>query len=232
MKTREFAKLVTFISALALLPLATYAQSAGKDALTILKEGNQRFCDNQMIHPNQDRATVERLSKGQHPFAVIVSCSDSRVTGEIIFDQGLGDLFTIRTAGNVMGDYEEGSIEYAAEHLGTKLIVVTGHTNCGAVKAFLDINEEEHKHSGDNKHEDLGHIQAIIDNLKSEKEMEEALKTDDHLYYRAVKANVIHGVQQLRNSDPILSKMYKEGKINIVGAIYDIETGKVEFLNI
>ncbi len=204
------------------------AQVSSQEALKLLQEGNKRFCNNEMIHQHQDAETVKNLIKGQQPFAVIISCSDSRVTPEIIFDLGLGDIFSIRTAGNVMADFEEGSIEYAVDHLKTQLVVVLGHTHCGVIQAFLETKEPNQQH----QHADHGHIQSILDKLDSETEEKKALKKDKDLYNEAIKANVIHGVRQLRNSDPILSKMYKDHKINIMGAIYDLESGEVDFLDL
>ena len=201
------------------------AQVSSNEALGLLREGNKRFCDNQMIHQHQDAETLKALVEGQHPFAVVISCSDSRVTPEIIFDQGLGDLFSIRTAGNVMADFEEGSVEYAVDHLHTRLVVVLGHTHCGAIKAFLDT-KEAHEHC------DHGHVQSILDKLDSEPEEKEVLANGQDLYNQAIRANISNGVRQLRESDPMLSKMYKDHKIDIVGAVYNIESGEVEFVNI
>lgn len=229
-KLRQLGVMAVLISC----SIIVYAQGTADEALALLKEGNKRFCTNQMLHQHQDLATVKDLTEGQHPFAIVISCSDSRVTPEIIFDQGLGDVFSIRTAGNVMADYEEGSIEYAADHLGTKLVVVLGHTHCGAIKAFMDIKQEgeadEHHAHG---HGELGHIQSIIDKLDSEEEECEVFKCpDSDLYDKAIRANVAHGVKQLKKCDPFLSRMYKDHKIDIVGAIYHIESGEVEFLEI
>lgn len=190
------------------------------DALRLLKEGNERFYNENSLHNHQNFARIKEITKGQSPIAIIVGCSDSRVPPEIVFDQGLGDVFTIRTAGNVMADYEEGSIEYGVEHLGTSLIVVMGHENCGAIGAFLE-------HEDDNL---PTHIASIIKTIEDEEEEKEVLKSRDNILERAVRANVVHGVKLLRNLDPILSKLYKEGKVNIVGAIYHLKTGKVEFL--
>lgn len=195
-----------------------------EDPLTNLIKGNERFVSGKLVHIHQDSLRVKELTEGQHPRVVVICCSDSRVTPEIVFDQGLGDIFTIRTAGNVMSDYEEGSIEYAVEHTGAKLVVVLGHTSCGAIKAMLDTKEGETV---------PGHIASIVDALKAETEEKEALeKGGEALPYNAVKANVEHGVKQLCSSKPILSEMHEEGKIKIVGAIYHIEDGKVEFLDI
>lgn len=232
MKIVNYLKLTLTAVTLCLITVSAYAQDADQSPLTLLKEGNLRFVSSTLLHQHQDMARVDELKSGQQPFAVIVSCSDSRVSPEIIFDQGLGDLFSIRTAGNVMADFEEGSIEYAAEHLGSTLIVVLGHTSCGAVKAFMDIkHNKEHIHAEHG--EKLGHIKSIIDRLDSEEEENELFKTEDSdMYNKAIKTNVIHGVKQLRESTPILSEKYKEGKIQIVGAIYHIESGEVEFLDL
>lgn len=225
-----------------LFTVSVYAQTQN-EPLNLLKEGNKRFTSETMKHQNQSKADVQNLKTGQHPFATIISCSDSRVSPEIVFDQGLGDLFCIRTAGNVMSDYEEGSIEYAAEHLHTKLIVVMGHKGCGAVKAFIDYTENKAnvRNSGEKgvaqqKTEVVDHIQHIMKKMESEQEQAAVFASEDtdndHHYEKAVVANVINGVKQLRNSEPILSELFKSNEIQIVGAIYDINTGEVVFLDI
>jgi carbonic anhydrase len=217
---------------LSLFTAISYAQDQNPDdALSALKDGNKRFCSGRLLHNHQDFARIDELKTEQKPFAIVVSCSDSRVTPEIVFDQGLGDIFSIRTAGNVMADYEEGSIEYAAEHLGTKLIIVMGHTSCGAVKAFMDI-KHNHEEKDDHHTEKLGHIESIIKKLDSEEEENEVFKTEGDAYNRAIVANVIHGVKQLRKSEPFLREMHEEGEVQIIGAIYHIESGEVEFLDI
>ena len=232
MKSSNFLKVALLVLTLGFMsPSFTFSQT-DTDALTMLQEGNQRFYSNQSQHQHQDMIRVEELKTGQQPFAVIVSCSDSRVSPEIIFDQGLGDLFSIRTAGNVMADYEEGSIEYAVEHLNSKLVIVLGHTSCGAIKAFMDI-EHNDTHNAAEHEEKLGHIKSIVDKLNSESEEHEVFSSEGtDTYNRAIKANVIHGVRQLRDLDPILSEKYKEGEIQIIGAIYHLESGEVEFLDI
>jgi Carbonic anhydrase len=135
------------------------------------------------VHPDQTLERIRELKKGQHPFAVIVSCSDSRVPPEVIFDQGLGDIFSVRTAGNVIGDYELGSIEYAVEHLGCQLIIVLGHEQCGAVSAFL-------QHESDTHHD---HIQSILHYLESEPEEKALPDSLKHSLYAAIQANILHG---------------------------------------
>lgn len=204
------------------------------DPLSDLKKGNERFCNGHLIHVHQDVDRIKELAEGQHPKAVVVTCSDSRVPPEIIFDQGLGDIFTIRTAGNVMNDYEEGSVEYAAEHLHTKLVVVMGHEGCGAVTAMLEHAECLSKKDDDDDDEtEHNHIESIIEALENEEEAREALKEKkEHRCSAMVRANVIHGVKQLRKSKPVLSKLKEKDEIEIIGAIYHLDTGKVEFLDI
>jgi carbonic anhydrase len=129
-----------------------------------LKEGNERFFNGEMIHPDETLERIRSLKFGQNLFVVVVSCSDSRVPPEIIFNQGLGDIFTVHTAGNVIGDYELGSVEYAVEHLGCSLVVVLGHYKCGAIQTFFECN---------GKYEHLDHIKDIVESLKNEEEEEE-----------------------------------------------------------
>src|SRR5688572_3762170 len=177
-----------------------------------LDEGNKRFVSGKPVHPDETLERLRELKKGQHPFAIVVSCSDSRVPAELVFDQGLGDIFSIRTAGNVMGDYELGSIEYAVEHLDCKLIVVMGHKGCGAVKAFIDSK-------GHYDHED--HIKKIVEYIESEKEEHDLAKVDKLSIDNAVTANIQHGVDFLKTAKPILKESYDKKEITIIGAVYD-----------
>lgn len=204
-------------------PSQPVAITESNDPLVALKDGNNRFVSNNPLHIHQDLEKVKELSKGQNPKAVIIGCSDSRVSPEILFDQGMGDLFVIRTAGNVMSDYELGSIEYATEHLHTKLVVVLGHYGCGAIQAMLEHKDDENI---------PGHIAHIVNTLKEEKEEQEVLNSSEDTSINAVKANVLHGVKQLRECDPLLKEAYKKGEIQIVGAIYHLDNGKVDFLEI
>lgn len=201
--------------------------SKAVESLEVLKEGNKRFLSGVSTHERQDTERIKDLIKGQNPKCIIVSCSDSRVPPEIVFDQGLGDIFSIRTAGNVMSDYEEGSIEYAVEHLHTPLVIVMGHQGCGAIQALLD--------HADDLDEDLeksaDHVSKIIQKLKSEEEEQEVLRTAGKNSNLAVVANVMNGVKQLRQSEPHLKEAYHKGEINIVGAVYHIDSGEVEFLD-
>src|SRR6188768_3653997 len=172
-----------------------------------LKEGNKRFVSGHPVHPDETLDRIRELKKGQNPFVVVVSCSDSRLPPELIFDQGLGDVFSIRTAGNVIGDYELGSIEYAVEHLHCKLIVVLGHENCGAIQAYAA--------SGHEKHED--HIQNIVDYIAAEEEEQaipDSLRSNIDIL---VKANITHGVNLLRSSTPVLKPLFEKNEIKIIG---------------
>jgi carbonic anhydrase len=191
-----------------------------EEGLIRLIEGNARFTTNHPIHPNQTLEKLRELEKGQHPFAVVISCSDSRVPPELIFDQGFGDLFIIRNAGNIIGDYEIGSVEYAVEHLESKLVIVLGHSNCGAIGAYL-----EHQHDSI-----PNHIQSIVDYIKSEPEEIALDKNSSNLFNEAVKANVLHGVNLLQHSDPVLKELIEKKELKIMGAVYDMHTGKVNFI--
>ncbi|KFC59086.1 carbonic anhydrase [Flavobacterium gilvum] len=209
-----------FISILSVYNYGASAQNDNLSSLQKLQEGNKRFASGKPVHPDETLKRLRELKGGQHPFAVVVSCSDSRVPAELVFDQGLGDIFSIRTAGNVMGDYELGSIEYAVEHLDCKLIVVMGHKSCGAVKAFVDTK-------GNYDQED--HIKKIVEYIGNEKEENDLVKANKLSMDNAVNANVLHGVNFLKNAEPILKENYEQKKITIIGAVYDIETGKVTF---
>ena len=200
-------------------------QNQEKDQVTALtpldklKVGNERFVSGHPVHPDETLDRIRELKKGQNPFVVVISCSDSRLPPELIFDQGLGDVFSIRTAGNVIGDYELGSIEYAIEHLGCRLIVVLGHENCGAIQAYAT--------SGDEKHDD--HIQSLVNYIASEEEekiIPDSLRSNIDIL---VKANISHGVNLLKSSTPILKPLVDNNEIKIIGAYYDLDSGKVLF---
>jgi len=182
-----------------------------------LVAGNARFSHLKPEHPDEDEPRLIEASKEQKPFAVIVSCSDSRVSPELVFDQGVGDLFVIRTAGNMIGDLELGSIEYAVEHLGVKLVVVMGHENCGAVKAFIEGGEAP------------GHIKAIIDSLTKEAEIKAIPVTDVNRLDDCVKANVQHGIKQLKTQSGIIREKMEKGELQLVSARYDLHDYTVTF---
>ena len=194
------------------------AQVLPEQALQKLIDGNKRFVEGKSIKPNQDYNRIKEVAGAQHPFATIVGCSDSRVPNEIIFDQGVGDLFIVRTAGQVSTYASWGSIEFAEEVLGTKLIVVLGHTQCGAVNAAVTLPEVP------------GHIVTLINAIKPAVARARMLP-HDNLLEASIKENVLMQVEQLKNLEPVLAKRVREGSIKIVGAIYHLNTGKVEFIS-
>jgi carbonic anhydrase len=185
-------------------------------ALTQLLAGNKRYVNSQLQHPHQNAIRRHELEKGQHPFACILSCSDSRTPPEIVFDEGLGDLFVIRVAGNVVDDAVTGSIEYAVEHLGTPIVLVMGHESCGAVQAAIGGGEPK------------THIQSLVEAIAPA--VAEARKEKGDLIANAVRANVRLAVKQLRESKPLLAEQVEKKKIRIVGAVYELTSGQVELL--
>lgn len=186
-------------------------------AVQKLRGGNKRFEQARSIHPRQDPALIVALSEGQSPFATIVGCSDSRVSGEILFDQGFGDLFVSRTAGQVMAEATYGTIEYAYLELGTKLIVLLGHSGCGAVGAAIKRPENP-----------PGHIVTLINSIKPAAVKVEGMEGDK--LDNAVRLNVINQVDELRQLESVLSRAYEKGDLLIIGGVYDLSTGKVEFI--
>jgi carbonic anhydrase len=215
------------------------------EAMSRLKEGNGRYTSGTQQHPHEsseERAYIAtnsyenagmislgmtaaeaakrraELTKSQHPFAIIVSCSDSRVPPEIVFDQGLGDLFVLRVAGNVIDDHSLGSIEYAVDHLAVRLIVVLGHQRCGAVKAAKETIAA--------KTEAPAHIQSLVTAIQP---AVEATVHDD--LEATVKANVKDVVQALRSSTPVLKPKVDSGELRVLGAYYSLNTGSVSFLD-
>ncbi len=191
---------------------------APAEAISKLKEGNGRYANGNLQHPGQTTERRAELAKGQHPFAIIVDCSDSRVPPEIVFDQGLGDLFIYRVAGNVIDDHGLGSIEYAVDHLGVRLIVVLGHQRCGAVDAARETIAAKGKAPG--------HIQSLVTAIKPA--VEATAKED---LDATIKANVKNVVQALRSSTPILKAKVDSGDVQVIGGYYSLDTGAVTFLD-
>lgn len=198
------------------------------DALKRLQEGNRRFVSeirSDSVLTGQTRR--RELVSGQRPFAIILGCSDSRVPAEIIFDQGLGDLFVIRVAGNIVAPSHIGSVEFAAERFGTRLVVVLGHTMCGAVLATL----EELTQPGENQSPNL---RAIVDYIRPAvaELMETEIRQDkEALVYHAVRANIRTSANHLRHGSKILEQLIVESGLMVVGAEYSLETGEVDFFD-
>jgi len=186
------------------------------EALKRLVEGNKRYVFGKLMHPNQTRVRRGEVEGGQHPFAIVLGCSDSRVPPEVVFDQGLGDLFVVRVAGNIVDDIVLGSIEYAAEHLHAPLVMVLGHSNCGAVGATVKGGEL------------TGHLPGIVDAIRPAVEKTKGQPGD--AVSNAAKANVQMVVDQLRSCKPVLSQLAKSGDLKAVAAFYDFSTGKVDLL--
>jgi len=206
-----------FLSLAILTPVSkTEGNVTADSVLAELTAGNAHHIAHRYQHPHETIERQRELASGQSPHAEILSCADSRVPPELIFDQGLGDLFIIRVAGNVVSDTELGSLEYGAEHLHVPLLVVLGHQHCGAVTAAVEGGEAE------------GHIAALVNLLRPAVEKTRGMP-GDHVE-NAVKANVEMVVKQLRASTPILAKLVSDGKLKVVGAVYSLDTGKVTWL--
>ena len=186
-------------------------------ALEILMTGNRRFVAGRPMFPDQSPNRRRELAAGQKPFAIVLTCADSRVAPELYFDQGLGNLFVLRNAGNILNDHTIGSIEYAVEHLHVGLIVVVGHEKCGAVAAAVAGGHAP------------GHVQSIVEAIQPAVKETADLPGDkvDH----AVRANARLVAAALQASDPILNEAVKQGRVKIVPARYDLATGKVELLD-
>ncbi|MEZ2237905.1 carbonic anhydrase [Microcoleus sp.] len=185
-------------------------------ALQKLMDGNRRYIQQKRTFPDQSRSRITEVAKGQRPFATILGCSDSRVAPEIVFDQGLGDLFDIRIAGNFIDNVVLANMEYAALELGVPLLVVLGHERCGAVKAALDGKPVP------------GHIGSFVRAIKPAVNATKGKPGD--AWDNAVRANVKMSVNKLQASSPILAKAVKAGKLKVVGARYDLESGEVEVI--
>jgi carbonic anhydrase len=198
------------------------------EALERLREGNLRFASGTRSHdPSLSLARRAEMAQAQEPFAIILGCADSRVPAEIVFDQWLGDLFVIRVAGNIVAPSLVGSVEFAAAQFGTRLVVVLGHSQCGAVLATL----EELQRPAENQSPNL---RAIVDRIRPS--VEELLKTDlrhdlDALVRHAIRANVSVSVDHLRHGSEILENLIRRDGLRVVGAEYSLETGVVEFFD-
>jgi len=193
-----------------------------QDAVEMLKSGNQRFLDNQPI--NRDlHAQVAQTATGQYPFASVVSCIDSRIPTEVIFDQGIGDIFNARVAGNFVNEDILGSLEFACKLAGSKVIVIMGHTSCGAVKGACD-----HAELG-NLTQMLDKIQPAVKAITTPEGVERSSKNLDFVNKVAVK-NVELTIEKLKADSPVLKEMLDNGEIDVVGAMYDVKSGSVSFL--
>ncbi len=213
-------------SALMLFALAAPFASAdenddvpGKESLRLLLEGNLRYVSGNITHGGQSMADLRsELIAGQHPFAVIVGCSDSRIPPEIIFDQGLGDIFVVRTAGQVLDNASLGSIEYAVEHLDVPLVVVLGHDGCGAVNAAVEGGEA------------LCHMKYLVERIQPAADEAIKMGNDSELLDNAINNNIMNIKKELEDNNCILSERIQRGELAIVAARYDMDTGVVHIM--
>ena len=196
------------------------------EALQRLRDGNRRFVA-EVRGRAASRERRQELAAGQEPFAIILGCSDSRVPAEIVFDQGLGDLFVIRVAGNIVAPSQVGSVEFAAARFETRLVVVLGHTSCGAIQATVD-------ELGRRSEEQSRNLRSIVDRIRPSVEplLGTSLARDrDALVHEAVRANIRMSVNQLRHGSEVLEQLIDTGGLCVVGAEYSLDTGVVEFFD-
>jgi carbonic anhydrase len=196
------------------------------EALMRLIEGNRRFRSGEGYHIDIAGLLRSQLSKEQDPFAIVLGCSDSRVPAEIIFGQGVGDLFVIRVAGNIVAPSQVGSIEFAAENFGTRLVVVLGHSQCGAIAATLEQLRQPSASRCPNLHAVVDRIRPAVEPLLGSSEAE----TAEDLLDQAVRANIDTSVDNLRHGSALLESLIEDDGLVIVGAEYCLETGVVDFI--
>jgi carbonic anhydrase len=201
---------------------------SARDALERLHAGNRRFVsDDRAGNAVTNQTRRQALAAGQEPFAIVLGCSDSRVPAEIVFDQGLGDLFVIRVAGNIVAPSQIASVEFAAERSGTRLVVVLGHSRCGAILATLE-------QLGRRLEEQSRNLRAIVDRIRPA--VEPLLRTElasnpEALVHECVRANVRMSANQLRHGSEILEQLIQKDGLQVVGAEYSLDTGVVEFFD-
>jgi carbonic anhydrase len=206
---------LSIVSTRAVIAAVHAPTMSAADSLKLLLEGNQRFINGNLEHPNQSVARRVETAKGQHPFAAVLSCSDSRTSPEIIFDRGLGDLFVARVAGNVADQVVIESLDYSVKHLGVRLVMIMGHNRCGAVTAAVAGHEEE------------GDVGPMLTELRPAVEASKGMPGDR--VENAVRENVKLVMAKLATSAE-LSAMVKSGELKIVGGVYDLDSGKIEML--
>jgi carbonic anhydrase len=202
-------------------PLLNRDKMSPQEAIDILVEGNHRFTNN-LTSKKDFHSLIEMTKDKQHPFASLLSCSDSRAPVELLFDQALGDVFSVRLAGNIASDKSVGSLEFASKYLGTKLIVVLGHTSCGAIKAACDNFRE-------------GHIGEIINLIRPAVRQEKTIlekrdSSNEEFVAKVCEQNVRVQIKQIMHSSDILEDLLNEKKIGLIGGVYNVSTGQVNFL--
>ena len=225
MRRISLAMLVLIVAAALASPTPAAGPNPGisaDEAMRVLKAGNARYVEGKPQHPHQDRVRrALTAAQGQHPLAAVLTCSDSRTPTEIIFDQGIGDIFVIRVAGNVAATDEIGSIEYAVDHLAVPLVVVLGHTQCGAVTAVVDNAKQP-----PNIAKLLGPIKPAVD--KAREDNPDA--ANDVLLQAAITDNVWQAVDDMLRQSPIIRDKARENQVQVAGALYDLDSGQVQWL--
>ncbi|RYY46268.1 MAG: carbonic anhydrase [Chitinophagaceae bacterium] len=191
-------------------------QLTPEQGFDLLVEGNKRFVNN-LQNDHDHLEMINETREGQHPFAVILSCMDSRTSVELIFDQGLGDLFSVRVAGNVVNEDIVASIEYAVKYVGSKVLMVLGHTACGAIKSAKQGVED-------------GHITSLLSRIQPAISKALLIDANDYKFHDKVAyTNVENSLEEILTKSEIIKSMFKNGEIGIVGGVYDVETGEVDF---
>lgn len=223
MKLKITSKLALLLAIVMGVSVNIYGQKSSTEVIEMLKAGNERYVSGNLKHPNLGSERIATTSeKGQFPYVTIISCSDSRVPVEYVFDAGIGDIFVIRVAGNVVNTDEAGSIEYGVEHLHTPLLVVLGHTQCGAVTAVC---------KGADVH---GNIPKLVENIvpaveKAKKEHNHS-DCDDKIVEASIYNNVWQSIEDLYAASETTKELVESGKLMVVGAMYHLDSGKVEWL--
>ncbi len=214
---KHWRYLILLLAGVGALAQKPAAGPAADDALAKLMAGNQRYVRQKQQHPDESLARRKELETAQHPFAVILSCADSRVPPELLFDEGLGDLFVIRVAGNILDDAVLGSIEYGVEHLGARLVMVLGHEKCGAISAAVEGGIAP------------GHIQALVAAIQPSVEATH-MQPGDRIH-NCVIANARRVARQIRESEPVMKESVQKRRVKVVAAVYGLDSGKVTLLD-
>ncbi|MGR8946499.1 MAG: carbonic anhydrase [Gammaproteobacteria bacterium] len=212
---------------------------SAEQALVLLRDGNERFASSVKSQRDADTSLERRVAIAdvQEPFAIILGCSDSRVPAEIVFDRGLGDLFVIRVAGNIVAPSQIGSVEFAAQQFKTSLVVVMGHTQCGAIGATIEQLLRPTEQRSRNLRSIVDRIRPAVEPLLEMLEQNDSVPADhatrtEQLFAQAIRANVLVAANQLRHGSEILEKLIEAGELKVVGAEYSLETGVVDFFDI
>lgn len=200
---------------------------SAQEALQRLKAGNQNFIHGQVGYKHLSHQERAQLAADQNPFAIVLGCSDSRVPAEMVFDQGLGDLFVIRVAGNIVAPSQVGSVEFAAERYDCPLVVVLGHSHCGAIQATIETLRHPDKLPSKNLMSIVNRVRPAVEMLFQTELSNDVEKLSKH----AVRANVFASVNQLRHGSAVLENLIAKGQLMIVGAEYSLETGEVTFFD-